>query len=284
MSDLIPRHLRDLKVAGFADTTIGSRGRLLRHADRHLPYGLDEADRDDLAEYLAAYDWSAWTRHTYDSHLRGYYRWAVELDELTLDPMYGMAKPKNGPSVPDPISDDELVIALQRSPAQPWRMAIMLCAYAGLRGSEAARLRREDVTRDHVRVRRGKGGRDALVETAPQLWEHLRDAPPGPLIRTARGRPMTGHYLINYQNRHWRAIGLPDVHLHRLRHWYGTTLLRNGADLRCVQQLMRHASIVSTQGYTLVVDEQRRRAIATLPTVRLDPGSSRVEPHATEAA
>jgi integrase/recombinase XerD len=51
---------------------------------------------------------------------------------------------------------------------------------------------------------------------------------------------------------------------HALRHWYGSSLLANGADLRTVQECMRHASIVATQVYTRVPDDRRREAIATL--------------------
>lgn len=265
MGDLIAIHLKHMRAGGFAKSTRDSRRRLLRHADRSLPYGLDEADRDDLAEYLSQDGWSDWTRHTYDSHLRGYYTWAVELEELILNPMLAMKHPRNGECLPDPVSTEELELALSRSPRQPWGMATMLAAYAGLRGSEAARLRREDVSRDQIRIRNGKGGRDAFVETAPVLWDYVRDAPPGELVRTARGNPMKGSYLIGYQRGHWRAIGLPDVHLHRFRHWFGTELLRAGVDLRTIQELMRHKSITSTAGYTQVVSQQRQLAIRALP-------------------
>ncbi len=267
MNDFIPRHLRHLRARGMARSTIESRQRLLLHADRNLPYGLDEADRDELEEYLADERWSDWTRHTYDGHLRGYYRWAVDAELLELDPMRTMPHPRKGNRLPNPVSDAELAEALERSPRQPWGMAIRLCAYAGLRASEAARLRREDVTEHHVRVRDGKGGRDGLVDTAPELWEYVRHAPAGPLIVSARGRPMSPRYMINYQSDHFRIIGMPDLHLHRFRHWFATTLLRKGVDLRTIQELMRHRSISSTEGYTLVVDEQRRAAVRALPVM-----------------
>jgi integrase/recombinase XerC len=51
---------------------------------------------------------------------------------------------------------------------------------------------------------------------------------------------------------------------HRLRHWYATKLLEAGADLRTVQELMRHASVQSTQIYTQVTDQRRREAIDRL--------------------
>ncbi len=266
MSDLIPRHLEHLEGAGKSPRTLQDRRRLLEHADLTLPYGLDEAHCDEIAAYLANPAWSTWTRSTYWSHLRGYYRWGVKMGELTLDPMALLDRPPTGDSLPDPVSDDELAAALARSPVQPWGMAIMLAAYAGLRCCEIVRLRREDVTVDELRVRVGKGGRAAVVPTSPVLWEYVADRPRGLLVTSVTGRPMSAHYLASNQRRlHWELIGLAEVHLHRFRHWFGTMLLRLGADLRTVQELMRHRSIISTQGYTMIVSEQRSRAIRTLP-------------------
>jgi integrase/recombinase XerD len=266
MSDLIPIHLMYLRAGGYAERTVVARERLLYHAHSCLPYGLDQADRNEIAAYLQNPAWSTWTRSTYWSHLYGYYVWAYEADELTCNPMVGLIRPPAGQCVPDPVSDEELARALWLSPDQPWRMAIMLAAYAGLRGSEIAAIRREDVSENHVRVRKGKGGRDGMVETAPVLWEFVRDRPSGLLVHSVTGRPMSGHRLVAHQAWHWRRIGMPDVHLHRFRHWYGTALMAAGNDARTVQELMRHKSLVSTQGYTQVVSEQRRLAIRTLPT------------------
>jgi integrase/recombinase XerD len=53
---------------------------------------------------------------------------------------------------------------------------------------------------------------------------------------------------------------------HSLRHWYASTLLDDGADLRTVQELLRHTSIQTTQVYTKVRDERRVSAVD-----RLDP-------------
>ena len=51
---------------------------------------------------------------------------------------------------------------------------------------------------------------------------------------------------------------------HRCRHTYGTSLLAAGANLRVVQELMRHESVTSTQIYTRVTADERREAVARL--------------------
>jgi integrase/recombinase XerD len=61
--------------------------------------------------------------------------------------------------------------------------------------------------------------------------------------------------------------GIVDKQLtgHSLRHSFGTELVRRGANIRAVQELMRHASLATTQGYTQVLDEDRREAQSVLP-------------------
>jgi integrase len=266
MSDLIPRYSAYLRAGGYSDRTVESRIAFLIRADTELlPFGLDTANREELADLLGNPHYSDWTRSTYWAHLFGYYSWAVRGNELGFNPMTQLHRPRAGESTPDPVTDAELVLALDRSPAQPWRTAVMLGAYAGLRASEMVRLRREDVTEERIRIIMGKGRRNAYVPTHPTLWAYLRDGLSGQILRTMAGPPISAKGLISGQHRHFRHIGLPEVHLHRFRHHFATSLLRAGVDLRTVQELMRHRSIISTQGYTKVVDEDRSRAIRRLP-------------------
>ena len=52
---------------------------------------------------------------------------------------------------------------------------------------------------------------------------------------------------------------------HQLRHWYATTLLQGGTDVRVVQSLMRHANIATTVRYTRVNRRQQQEGMARLP-------------------
>lgn len=264
MSELIPLYLAWLRAGGRSANTIRKRQWLLQHADQHLPYGVDNADPDEWAAYLGEPGWSAWTRATYYRHANGYYTWAVNGDRLTLNPLVGLIRPPDGDRIPDPATDAELAAALDLLPEQPWRMAVRLASWAGLRCCEIVTVRREDCTAEWLRVR-GKGGKIGLVPMAPQLWSVIAPLPAGVLVVGARGRPLTAQMLTQMQHKVWRRIGQPGQHLHRFRHWCGTTIQRATGNIRVTQKVLRHVSVRSTEGYTMVSDAALHAAVAALP-------------------
>lgn len=265
MSYLIDAHVAHMRAEGLSERTVGAREELLRRLHNHLPYGLGFAATAELDQWLGRPGWSKWTRATYAMHIRAFYRWATGVGhQLDGDPAADMAKPRNPKCLPDPVTDDELDQALTQS-AEPWYTAILIAAYAGLRVSEIARLDRTDITEDVMRLI-GKGGNRELVDTHPIVWKHIKDRPPGPLIVSPNGAPVSGKWLSAHARHHFDAIGLPAVHMHRFRHWFATTLLNTGASMRAVQDALRHESVTSTQIYTKVRNGQRRLAIRSLPT------------------
>jgi len=293
MSDLIPLHLQWMKAKGQSKRTMEDRKRVLVHANAQLPWGLDDADPAEIAAYLG--QWSGWTLHTYHVHLAGYYRWGCRVGHHALDPMLTLDRPPEGPRVPNPCSTAELQTALA-GPEQPWRRAILLAAYAGLRCCEIVSVRRQDIADDRGLRIVGKGGRVRVVPVADPLWAEIEDAPKGLLCVGARGAPLTAQMLTQMQRAVWRRLGLPDeFRLHRARHWFATNLLDGGADIRHVQELLGHASLHSTQGYTKVTARRLAGAVALLPRLNQpargsvtssktsEPESSRLG-RATEAA
>ncbi len=55
--------------------------------------------------------------------------------------------------------------------------------------------------------------------------------------------------------------------MHQLRHWYGTWLLETTGNMEIVRQLMRHESMETTRGYTLVGQAKLREAVLGLPDI-----------------
>jgi integrase/recombinase XerD len=162
-------------------------------------------------------------------------------------------------------------------------MALLEFLYAtGARVSEAVGCAVDDLDLAEATVRlRGKGGRTRLVpvggyaraaveaylvRSRPVLLARSRTATARgahQLFRNARGGGLTrqGAWLI-LQGAADRA-GLPPVSPHVLRHSFATHLLEGGADVRVVQELLGHASVTTTQVYTLVTVEQLREVFAT---------------------
>lgn len=260
--DLIEVHIKHIKAAGLARNTVEDRTAILRRMDRELPMGLERATVEELEHWLSRDGWSTSTRATYYAHVRSFFTWAGHPNRplLDWDPSASLSRPRVPPGVPRPCSDDELIHAL-RWARDPWRRLVLLAAYAGLRCCELAVIERGDIT-DRTLMVRGKGGKTRVVPTNPEVWQVVEPLPAG-LI--AGGK--TAELITRVGNSYLHRLGLTGVTFHRFRHWFGTNLLRHGADLRTVQELMGHASVSTTAGYTQITDEQRRIAIAALPVL-----------------
>lgn len=263
MSALIGHYVTSMQAAGLSPRTVRDRARVLATADAQLPYGVDIATAQEITAWLANPAWGAWTRSTYYHHLAGLYRWAAGGADphLSFDPMVGMPAPRIPESVPIPATDEQVRLALERSPMN-WATAIRLAAYAGLRTAEVQRIRREHVAADYLTIWHGKGDRTESVPTHPEIWRVVEHRPPGLLVTNRTGGPLG---IPSRQSEHFRRIGLPDLHMHMLRKWFATMLLRGGADIETVRLLMRHKSLQTTQVYLAIASEQRVAAVAALP-------------------
>jgi integrase/recombinase XerD len=119
----------------------------------------------------------------------------------------------------------------------------------------------------------GKGGKERLVplgeEAQHWLQRYLDEARPqlagkralAPLFVNASGAAPTRQQFWQLVKRHAGAVGIDPgkVSPHGLRHSFATHLLNHGADLRALQMLLGHASLSTTQIYTLVAREQLKR-------------------------
>lgn len=258
---MIAQHLAWMLAGGFATNTIHTVGRVLRRADRKLPYGLPVATGDELATLLARDDWSVQTRASYRQHLRRFYDWAVEDGWIDFDPSTRLRRPTVPPGVPRPATNGQVAAALGL--ASPWRMHAVLAAYGGLRCCEIAVIERRDITEDGMRVR-GKGGRVRVVPTDAYVWRSVRDLPPGPVTRRPDGRSATAAWVSVRTAEYLRRHGLL-VTLHMFRHWYATQALEACGNLRVVQELLGHSSPGTTAVYTKVSARQKAEAVAGLP-------------------
>ena len=277
MMSLLDEYLTYLRAERKSRRTVDERAYYLRGADFDLQQlcgvGLEEASSTEIARYMAEYGnhWRPWTACTYYTHLNAFYRWAVDRDEpyLLFNPMRRIAKPKTPHTVAEPATTQDITIALAMSSGQ-WHTIILLAAYGSLRCADIYYLDRRDVTQESIRVRGGKGGKDAVLPCHPLIWAQMAPLSPGWVVRDPR--PSSEQALSASARRYFDRLGLRRLHLHGMRHWYATSLLQAGVDVRAVQTLMRHSNLATTAGYLHVTDAQRSSAIATLPV--LTPGEA----------
>jgi integrase/recombinase XerD len=201
--------------------------------------------------------------------VRGLHRFLLAEDGAASDPAAGVPAPASPRSLPKALSVaaiSALLDAPARSgaPAARDRAALELMYGAGLRISELVDLDVDDVdlVDNLVRVR-GKGDRERIVPfgepaaRAVEAWL-VRGRPTLPaggpaLFVNLRGGRLGRQGLWGVVRRRAGEAGLEEsVTPHTLRHSFATHLLDGGADVREVQELLGHASVTTTQVYTLV--------------------------------
>ena len=169
-----------------------------------------------------------------------------------------VAHPGAPKTLPVVLSRDEMARSLDALKS-PKHRAVLMTAYAGgLRLSEVARLRVQDIdsARMVLHVRQGKGHKDRDVMLSPRLLAVLREywklQRPKPYLFPGRhpDRPVSVRTVQMVCERALTASGLSKhVHMHTLRHSFATHLLESGTDLRTIQVLLGHHSFSTTARY-----------------------------------
>lgn len=256
---LIRAHTLDQRRRGLQESTIDVRRRMVGHLAEHLAEmngrHLEEATVEDIEQFLDARKLARKTRYSYISNLHVFYQWAAHAGFVEKDPTELMVRPKYRQGLPRPISTADLELALNMASGPDVRVIIALGAYQGMRCIEIGRLTREDVLDqdgDKMIIARGKGDRPRVIPLHPQAEAALKALPmpkSGPVLHWGDGRELPAWKISQLGNDYLHAIGL-DATMHRLRHWFGTTLYKtSGRDLLLVRDLMGHSSITTTTVY-----------------------------------
>ncbi|MEU4391656.1 tyrosine-type recombinase/integrase [Kribbella sp. NPDC023855] len=205
---------------------------------------------------------SKWTRCTYASSARTWFRFLVDQGHLEVSPMDRLAVPPTPRSVPRPASSDvvreTLAVCGRRAHAY-----IILGTFLGLRVHEIAKVRGDHFDDGWYFVT-GKGDVGAAIPTHP-LVEQLRKGFPstGPWFPGVEGGHVRATTVTKTVTRAFKKAGY-QVTAHQLRHWYGTHAQRVGKDSRATQHLLRHANLASTQIYTEVADRHLQEIVRRL--------------------
>ncbi|MGI8757209.1 MAG: tyrosine recombinase [Acidimicrobiales bacterium] len=229
--------------------------------------------------------------------VRGLHRFLAEEHEGRADPAAELDVPRTPRGLPKALTEAEIGTILGSvvgdDPLARRDRAILEVLYGtGLRISELVGLSRHDVDLDAGLIRAfGKGAKERVVpigsfatravvawlapggrpELEPDLWARRGDQEA--LLLNTRGGRLSRQGAWLAVRRAGERTGLADrLSPHVLRHSCATHMLDHGADIRTVQELLGHASISTTQVYTLVSSERLVAAYrAAHPRARLAP-------------
>lgn len=242
----------------------------------------------DLAGFLvaeAARGLSARTRKAEVAALRRFFAWLVLTGSAAHDPATALSAPRVGPphnGLYNPAEVREILAhtaTLTDLRGRQRHAVVATLRWTGMRSGELRTLRSADLDLGAGRARVvGKGSRERTVLLPAPLVEvlaafvrevrpHLPASPlllanPHPFVTTAHGG-FGQEALAREVELAGQGAGVPGRHHpHKWRHTYATELVRAGVDIHVVQRLLGHASIASTVGYTHLVLDDLRGAVA----------------------
>ena len=202
------------------------------------------------------------------SSFRSFFNWCVEEGELKDNPCDRIDAPKLGKYLPAVLSVEEvdaIISSVDTKTAKGLRdRAILEVLYGcGIRVSECSGLLISHVHLDEGFVDViGKGNKQRVIPLGEMAADAIRNylpARPEPAARAYEdflflnrsGKPLSRVYIFNIVKTQAMAAGIQkEISPHTFRHSFATHLIEGGADLRIVQEMLGHESILTTEIYT----------------------------------
>ncbi len=250
------------------------------HGPEGGPPSLDHGQLQDFLEWVGELGLSARSQGRLLSGIKAFYRFLMLEDFIDRDPTALLEGPRLGRKLPEVLSVEEIdrilsVIDLSRPEGRRNKAMLETLYSCGLRVSELVELRISRIHRSDSFVRIiGKGDKERLVPISGRALKEIDLYLPD--RHSLQIRP--GHEDILFLNRRGAMLSRVMVFTvirelaaaaqikkrvspHTFRHSFATHLVEGGADLRAVQEMLGHESIITTEIYTHLDREFLREAI-----------------------
>ncbi len=217
-------------------------------------------DIDKYKEYLAIEkNYSKQTIYITMKALQSFFKY------LKIKDLYKLQAPKRSRKLPSYLNEKEMANILNAAKENERNYIILLTlAYSGLRVSELSSLKIEDIDfyDNFIHVRSGKGDKDRLVAIDENVLKIIKNylnkekRSEGYLFISQKGTKITSTHIERIVKYYAQKAGIKKkVTPHTIRHTFATILLKNGADIRFIQQILGHSTIATTQIYTHVDED-----------------------------
>lgn len=231
---------------------------------------IDSFTRVDLEDFRLIRLNAGTSKQTVNFEVRAisaFFDWLLTMDVVSHNPAKRVKRFQEPEASPRALPEETLRVLFEAASTAGDKILLLLTSTTGLRGKTLACLQWEDVDFSNSRLvippAKTKTSRGITLplrsDVLGMLSEHV-GAPSARVFETlGMGSRAAG---LRYRfTKIVRRAGLSGIGLHQLRHTFGTLLLRNGADLRTVQELLGHKSINSTVRYLSPADDKTCRLL-----------------------
>ena len=282
LSDLITEFLRYLLIdKGYSENTIESYKRDL---DKFLDYNkntnIDNISNEDLKKYIKYLNNNGLNEKSIArniSSLKSFYKFLVISKYVSSNTSDSLYLPKIKKSLPSTLTEEEVMSLLDIDLTDNFsyrNKAMLELLYAtGLRVSELINLKLQDIdfSQDIIRTF-GKGSKERIIPIGDYAKEYLEkyiyEYRSSMLKRenneyiflNNHGKQMTRQGFFKIIKKIAKEKGInKELSPHTLRHSFASHLLKYGADLRTIQELLGHSDISTTQIYTHITNEELKQ-------------------------
>lgn len=290
---ILPEFANEQRSGNLSEKTIRNREeclRLLAAFTGKGPLAITKSDLQALQSrphHRTGERLAQGTMQSERSYLQCFFAWLKDEGYTDRNPAERLPKIKMARRKPRPFRMEQVDAMIDSGAYRRTRDIITICALTGLRIGEVVKIRGEDVDAEGMVLRSlRKGALEHRIAITPALNEIVTRYPsegwwfPSP-FKNKEFPNGGGHILMasasDAVSQAIRRAGITDRNLtgHSLRHFYATTLLKNGVNIRVVQELLGHASLATTQLYTEVDDDDMQAGVAVLPTIAFRAHSNR---------
>lgn len=264
---LLKRYCACLLVEGKSQKTVYQYKRSIQKLSDFLQKTYTEMNSYDIRFYLASEKQRGVSDRTLENtraNLSAFFAWLTAEEEITRNPMQAIKPVKYSKEIKNPFSEVEIDKLRSACKTAKERALIEFLLATGMRVSELSDMEIRDVDGNglKVEVRHGKGGKPRTTYITPVAMDRLD-------IYLSTRSEKEGAYIF-YNKKHKKLLptgiryilktlaeraGVANVHPHRFRRTFATTLAKRGMDIQEIQKLLGHKDLNTTLEYVCTDDE-----------------------------
>lgn len=246
------------------------------HLNRFLQYSENRMEISEFNKYaellLKEYNCS----HSYVNQLvSGIKLYGRYTKEFSLEEIISLERPKKEKKLPRVLSKRNIRDIINLTVNEKYKLAFIVAYSLGLRVSEVARLKLEDINESQMEViiNQGNGRKDRILPLSNKLLSHIKYytsifAPRKWIFENQVGKHLSSRSFQKSFKKSLYKAGVSQVYtFHSLRHSYATHMLEEGIDLKYIQELLGHASTRTTEKYTHVAKSHLKKLTNPLDTL-----------------